>query len=290
MTIPYPHIPPDILHLGPLRIRWYGVMYVVGYALGYQIIKRRVARGMVRLTRSELDGLIGYLVIGMLVGARLMYAVVYEPGHFLGDPLELFAIWHGGLSFHGALIGIAVAAIRFVQVHGVEFWRLADTLAMAGTPGLFFGRLGNFINGELYGRVTRVPWAMVFPSDPQQVPRHPSELYEAVAEGLLLFLVLLAFERRATAERWYRPGLVTGAFLCGYGTFRFLLEFTRQPDPQLSFVLGPFSMGQLLSAAMVTAGVAVLLARVRRPPEEARLAATPGVATSTLDARLEESA
>jgi phosphatidylglycerol---prolipoprotein diacylglyceryl transferase len=290
MTIPYPHIPPDILHLGALRIRWYGVMYVVGYALGYQIIKRRVARGMVRLTRSELDGLIGYLVIGMLVGARLMYAVVYEPGHFLGDPLELFAIWHGGLSFHGALIGIAVAAILFVQVHGVAFWRLADTLAVAGTPGLFFGRLGNFINGELYGRVTRVPWAMVFPSDPQQVPRHPSELYEAVAEGLVLFLVLLAFEHRATAERWYRPGLVTGAFLCGYGTFRFLLEFTRQPDPQLSFVLGPFTMGQLLSAAMVTAGLAVLLVRVRRPPEEARLTAAPGVATSTLDAQLEESA
>lgn len=290
MTIPYPHIPPDIFRLGPLRIRWYGVMYVVGYVVGYRIIKRRVARGMLQLTQSELDILIGYLVTGMLVGARLMYAFVYQPGHFLGDPLELFAIWHGGLSFHGALIGIALAALVFARVHGVAFWRLADTLAVASTPGLFFGRLGNFINGELYGRVTTVPWAMVFPADPQQLPRHPSQLYEAVVEGLVLFLVLRAFERRATARRWYRPGLVAGAFLCGYGAFRFLLEFTRQPDPQLSFVLGPFSMGQLLCAAMVVAGVALLLARTRLPPEDAQLPASPGVAAATLGVQPEASA
>ena len=290
MTIPYPQISPDIFRLGPFRIRWYGVMYVVGYVVGYRIIKRRVARGLVRLSRSELDALIGYLVAGMLVGARIMYAVAYQPGHFLGDPLELFAIWHGGLSFHGALIGIAVAAMVFARVHRVAFWRLADTLAVASTPGLFFGRLGNFINGELYGRVTTVPWAMVFPTDPQQVPRHPSQLYEAVVEGLVLFLVLRAFERRATAQRWYRPGLVAGAFLCGYGAFRFLLEFTRQPDPQLSFVLGPFSMGQLLCAAMVVAGVTVLLARLRPPPEDAQLTPSPGVAASTVGVQPEASA
>jgi phosphatidylglycerol---prolipoprotein diacylglyceryl transferase len=290
MTIPYPHIPPDIFRLGPLRIRWYGVMYVVGYVVGYRIIKRRVAQGMVRLTRGELDALIGYLVTGMLIGARLMYAIAYQPGHFLGDPLELFAIWHGGLSFHGALIGIALAALVFARVHRVAFWRLADTLALASTPGLFFGRLGNFINGELYGRVTTVPWAMVFPADPQQLPRHPSQLYEAVVEGLVLFLVLRAFERRAAARRWYRPGLVAGAFLCGYGAFRFALEFTRQPDPQLSFVLGPFSMGQLLCAAMVVAGVSLLLARTRLPPEDAQLPPSPGVAASTLGVQREASA
>ncbi len=219
-----------------------------------------------------------------------MYAVVYQPGHFLDDPLELFAIWHGGLSFHGALIGIALAVLVFARVHGVAFWRLADTLAVASTPGLFFGRLGNFINGELYGRVTTVPWAMVFPADPQQLPRHPSQLYEAVVEGLVLFLVLRAFERRATARRWYRPGLVAGAFLCGYGAFRFLLEFTRQPDPQLSFVLGPFSVGQLLCAAMVVAGVTLLFARTRLPPEDAQLPASPGVAAATLGVQPEASA
>jgi phosphatidylglycerol:prolipoprotein diacylglycerol transferase len=290
MTIPYPQISPELFRLGPFRIRWYGLMYVVGYVVGYRIIKRRVLRGMVRLTRSELDALIGYLVTGMLVGARIMYAVAYQPGHFLSDPLELFAIWHGGLSFHGALIGIAVAALVFARVHDVAFWRLADTLAVASTPGLFFGRLGNFINGELYGRVTTVPWAMVFPTDPEHLPRHPSQLYEAVVEGLVLFLVLRAFERRATMRRWYRPGLVAGAFLCGYGTLRFLLEFTRQPDPQLSFVLGPFSMGQLLCAAMVVVGVALLRARIRLPPEEAQLTASPGVAGSTLGAQPEASA
>ncbi len=290
MTIPYPQIPPDIFRLGPLRIRWYGVMYVVGYAVGYRIIKRRVARGMVRLTGRELDALIGYLVTGMLVGARIMYAVAYQPGHFLRDPLELLAIWHGGLSFHGALIGIALAAMLFARVHRLAFWRLADTLAMASTPGLFFGRLGNFINGELYGRVTTVPWAMVFPTDPQQLPRHPSQLYEAVVEGLVLFFVLRDIERRETAQRWYRPGLVAAAFLCGYGAFRFLLEFTRQPDPQLSFVLGPFSMGQLLSAAMVVVGVTLLRARIRLPPEDAQLSASPGVAPSTLGVQPEASA
>lgn len=290
MTIPSPHIPPDIFRLGPFRIRWYGVMYVVGYVVGYRIIKRRVDRRMLRLTQGELDALIGYLVTGMLVGARIMYAVIYQPGHFLDDPLELFAIWHGGLSFHGALIGIALAALVFARLHGVAFWRLADTLAVASTPGLFFGRLGNFINGELYGRVTTVPWAMVFPADPQQLPRHPSQLYEAVVEGLVLFLVLRAFECRATARRWYRPGLVAGAFLCGYGAFRFLLEFTRQPDPQLSFVFGPFSVGQLLCAAMVVAGVALLFARTRLPPEDAQLPASPGVAAATLGVQPEASA
>src|SRR5260370_14991574 len=152
MTIPYPQIPPDIFRLGPLRIRWYGAMYCVRYAVGYRIIKRRVARGMVRLTGRELDALIGYLVTGMLVGARIMYAVAYQPGHFLGDPLEFLAIWHGGLSFHGALIGIALAAVLVARLHGIAFWRLADMLAMASTPGLFFGRLGNFINRELDAR------------------------------------------------------------------------------------------------------------------------------------------
>src|SRR5260370_33632445 len=157
MTSPYPQIPPDIFRLGPLRIRWYGVMYVVGYAVGYRIIKRRVARGMVRLTGRELDALIGYLVTGMLVGARIMYAVAYQPGHFLGDPLEFLAIWHGGLSFHGALIGIALAAVLVARLHGIAFWRLADTLAMASTPGLFFGRLANFINADLHRPLTPVP-------------------------------------------------------------------------------------------------------------------------------------
>jgi len=245
-------------------------MYLVGYVVGYQIIRSRIAEGRLALTRRELDSLIGHLVVGMLVGARVVYAIVYEPGHFLGDPLAFLAIWHGGLSFHGALIGIAAGTIIFARRYRVPFWRLADTLAIAGTPGLFFGRLGNFINGELYGRPTNVPWAMIFPADPAHLPRHPSQLYEAVVEGVVLFLALRAFEQRAERGGWYRSGLVAGVFLCGYGVLRFLLEFTRGPDAQLGLVLGTFSMGQLLCAGMVLVGGVVLLLRNRRGGEKAR--------------------
>jgi phosphatidylglycerol:prolipoprotein diacylglycerol transferase len=258
MTIPYPHIPPELVRVGPLAIRWYGLMYIVGYVIGYRIARARSARGLVRMTERDLDALIGYLMVGMLVGARLVYALVYEPGHYLDDPLEFFRLWHGGLSFHGAVAGMTIACSIFARVRQVPFWEVADTLALAGTPGLFFGRLGNFINGELYGRPSSVAWSMVFPSDPLQVPRHPSQLYEAIGEGLLLFLAIRALERRAVAHGWYRPGMLAAAFLVGYGTIRILLEFTRQPDTQLGFVLGPFSMGQLLSATMIVVGLGLL--------------------------------
>lgn len=270
MTIPYPHIPPEIFHVGPLAVRWYGVMYGVGYAVGYRIALARIGRGLVAMTVAALDTFVAYLVVGMLLGARVMYAIAYEPGHYLQDPLEFLRVWHGGLSFHGAVIGMAVACLVFARVHKVSFWQLADTLALAGTPGLFFGRLGNFINGELYGRPTHVPWAMVFPTDPLRLPRHPSQLYEAVAEGIVLFFVLRYLERRAVARGWYRPGVLAGTFLIGYGVIRFALEFTRQPDTQLGLVFGPFSMGQLLSAGTVVIGVLLLLivfARRRRAPD-----------------------
>jgi phosphatidylglycerol:prolipoprotein diacylglycerol transferase len=264
MTIPYPHVPPEIVRIGPLAIRWYGVMYLVGYLVGYRIARARIARGLVAMTERDLDAWIAYLVTGMLVGARLVYALFYEPGHYLDDPLELFRLWHGGLSFHGAVLGMTVACVVFSRVRRLSFWELTDTLALAGTPGLFFGRLGNFINGELYGRPSTVPWSMIFPSDPLHVPRHPSQLYEAVGEGLVLFLLLRTLERRAVAGGWYRPGLLGAAFLIGYGVVRSLLEFTRQPDTQLGFVLGPFSMGQLLSATMIVVGLWLLALAVRR--------------------------
>jgi phosphatidylglycerol:prolipoprotein diacylglycerol transferase len=259
MTIPYPHIPPELVRVGPFAIRWYGLMYVVGYVVGYRIARARIARGLVAMTERDLDALLGYLMAGMLIGARVLYAVVYERDHFLNDPLEFFRLWHGGLSFHGAVLGMTVACALFAHVRRVPFWEVADTLALAGTPGLFFGRLGNFINGELYGRPSSVPWSMIFPSDPLHVPRHPSQLYEAIGEGLLLFLLLRTLERRAVARGWYRPGLLAAVFLIGYGVLRFLLEFTRQPDVQLGLVLGPFSMGQLLSATMIAVGLGLLL-------------------------------
>ena len=264
VTIPYPSIPPEIIRIGPLALRWYSVMYIVGYAVGIWIARRRVRRGMVPFTERAIDTLIGYLVVGMLLGARLVYVSIYDPTHYARDPLDAFALWHGGLSFHGAVLGMTAASLTFAYRHRIPFWTVADTIALAGTPGLFFGRIGNFINAELYGRPTGVPWAMVFPTDPLRVPRHPSQLYEAVCEGLLLFVVICWLERKSTRAGWYRPGLLAAAFLIGYGIVRFSLEFTRQPDVQLGFVLGPFSMGQLLSSLMILAGATVLLVVYRR--------------------------
>jgi phosphatidylglycerol:prolipoprotein diacylglycerol transferase len=258
MTIPFPHISPAIVRIGPFALRWYGLMYVVGYVVGVKIAKARVRRRLVAFDESAIDSLVGYLVVGMLAGARLVYVLVYDRPAYAAHPLDVFAIWRGGLSFHGAILGMAMAAWIFARRRHVPLSTVTDTIALAGTPGLFFGRIGNFINAELYGRPTDVPWAMIFPTDSQQVPRHPSQLYEAVCEGVLLFLMLRLLERRAVRHGWYRPGLLTGAFLIGYGALRFFIEFTRQPDAQLGFIAGPFSMGQLLCFLMIVAGIGVL--------------------------------
>jgi phosphatidylglycerol:prolipoprotein diacylglycerol transferase len=240
-------------------------MYLVGFAIGIVIAKRRVRRGLVPITEAAIDSLVLYLLAGMLIGARLAYVFVYDFAAYKAHPLRALAIWQGGLSFHGAVLGMGIACIVFARRYHAPFWTVADTFALGGTQGLFFGRLGNFINGELWGRPTTVPWAMVFPGDPLKLPRHPSQLYEAVCEGLLLFGFLWLLERRALKGGWYRPGLLSGTFLIGYGVIRFLLEFTRQPDPQLGFVLGPFSMGQLLSSLMMVIGVVILVATYRPP-------------------------
>jgi len=265
MTIPFPHIRPEIFRIGPFALRWYGIMYLIGYAIGIVIAKRRVRRGLVPFSEAAVDSLVVYLLVGMLVGARLVYVLLYDFAAYKTHPLDAFAIWEGGLSFHGAILGMGIAIIVFARRWHVPFWTVADTFALGGTQGLFFGRLGNFINGELYGRPTNVPWAMVFPGDRQHLPRHPSQLYEAFCEGLLLFGILWLLERRAVKKGWYKPGLLSGAFLIGYGIIRFLLEFTRQPDPQLGFVLGPFSMGQLLSFLMIIVGVVILAVTYRKP-------------------------
>jgi phosphatidylglycerol:prolipoprotein diacylglycerol transferase len=244
-------------------------MYLIGYVVGVAIAKRRVRRGLTPFDESAIDSLVVYLVVGMILGARTFYVLVYDRAHYFAKPLDALAIWHGGLSFHGAALGMAIAILIFARRHSVPFWSVADTVALAAPPGLFFGRIGNFINGELYGRASRVPWAMVFPTDPLGIPRHPSQLYEALLEGVLLFLVLMAVERRAVRGGWYRYGLIGGTFLVGYGLVRYLVEFTRQPDVQLGFVAGPFSMGQVLSLLTVAIGVAVIAVTYRRPVKEA---------------------
>lgn len=258
MVIPYPRIPPTIVSVGPLAIRWYSLMYVVGYVLGYRLVLKRIESGRTRLTRADLDNLIWYLVVGMLVGARVIYVTVYGRGEYAAHPLQVFALWQGGLSFHGAVLGMAVAIILFARQYRFPVLAITDVVALCGTPGLFFGRLGNFINGELYGRPTTVPWAMIFPSDPLHVPRHPSQLYEAFAEGVILSALLWWADGFARKRGYDRPGLITALFLVGYALIRFALEFTRAPDAQLGLVVGPLSMGQLLSLIMLLVGAGLL--------------------------------
>ena len=267
MPIPYPRIPPDIIHVGPFRLRWYGVMYFVGYVVGVALARRRIDRGRSLLTREQIDQLIAYVVIGMLIGARLVYEVVYSRADLAHDPIEIVRVWNGGLSFHGAILGMALASGLFARRAKVPWLGVTDTIAVCGTPGLFFGRIGNFINAELYGRPSAVPWAMIFPTDPTHLPRHPSQLYEAVGEGIIVAAIVWWVDVRSHARGWYRPGTLTATFLMAYGVVRFGLEFTRQPDAQLGFVLGPLSMGQLLCLAMIMLGVAVAVSTSRRRGE-----------------------
>ena len=269
MVIPYPRIPPTILSIGPIAIRWYSVMYVVGYVLGYRLALRRIETGRSSISRTDLDNLIWYLVAGMLLGARVVYVLVYGRAEYTEHPLEAFAIWRGGLSFHGAIAGMTVAIALFARRYRHSILDVTDLVALCGAPGLFFGRIGNFINGELYGRSTNVPWAMIFPADPLHVPRHPSQLYEAFAEGVLLSALLWWIDGLARARGYNRRGLMTALFLVGYAIARFSLEFTRQPDAQLGLVVGPLSMGQVLSTIMLGIGLALLSAIYRGRDESA---------------------
>jgi phosphatidylglycerol:prolipoprotein diacylglycerol transferase len=266
LEIPYPRISPTLIEFGPLQVRWYALMYIVGFQVGMWLVRRRARRGLFTLPEDHADALAFYLFVGMLIGARLFYATVYQPEIWSRGPFEIFAVWRGGLSFHGAVLGMAVACIAFARRRDVPFLMVADTFAIVAPPGLFFGRIGNFINAELYGRATDVPWAMRFPTDPQRLLRHPSQLYEALFEGLLLGMALWALQRTALARGSYRFGLIAGAFLLLYGIGRFAIEYTREPDAQLGLVLGPFSMGQVLCLAMMAAGIIWLSVIRRRAP------------------------
>jgi len=259
--IPFPAIDPVALRLGPLAIRWYGIAYLLGFLCGYGILRQAVSSGRLALTRDGLGELLSALVAGVVLGGRLGYVLFYNLPYFLHHPLRVFAVWEGGMSFHGGLGGVLVAAWLFGRKRSVSFLALGDALALAAPPGLFFGRLANFINGELYGRVSDVPWAMVFP-DAGALPRHPSQLYEALLEGLLLWILVWG----AARLRRGREGVPSGSFLCGYGVMRSLVEFTREPDSQLGLVLGPFSMGQILSTTLVLAGASILWDSTRGSP------------------------
>ena len=268
MTLPYPRISPDLIHIGPLRVRWYGLMYVLGYIVAGRLCKKRIEQGILPLTAEGLDTFLTAMFVGMLLGARTIYVLVYDRSLLTG--IEWLKVWHGGLSFHGAALGMVIACAWTARHYRIPFYTLTDTLALTATPGLAFGRIGNFINAELYGRASDVPWAMVFPTDPEKIPRHPSQLYECLGEGVILGSFLWWLEARARRQGWWRPGVGGSAFLIGYGIIRSLVELTRQPDAQIGFLPGGITMGQLLSSIMIISGIFVTLHVYRQPPQTPR--------------------
>jgi phosphatidylglycerol---prolipoprotein diacylglyceryl transferase len=262
LQIPYPNIDPVFLRLGPVQLRWYGLMYMLSFVLGYFALKRFARMRKLNVSTDDLYDLLFYLILGVMIGGRLGYVLFYDLGSYLGNPLSIFAIWQGGMSFHGGFVGVVLATILVTRRKGWDFWEIAD-LVCAGVPiGLGLGRIGNFINGELFGRPSTLPWAMVFPEG-GSTPRHPSQLYEALLEGLVLFLILRWIYRK----NFYR-GTVFWALVAFYGLFRFLIEFAREPDAQIGFDLGPFTRGQLLTVPMLVIGMAMMITYARRRPPE----------------------
>ena len=260
----YPTIDPVIFALGPLQVRWYGLMYVLGFLAAYQLVSLQARQFGCERLRQRLDNLNLALIIGVVLGGRLGYVLFYNPAYYLAHPLEIPATWSGGMSFHGGCLGALVAGLLYCRRAGLDFWQTADLYVVTAPVGLFFGRVGNFINGELYGRATTVPWGMVFP-DGGPLPRHPSQLYEAGLEGIVLFLILWPLRRlpwtRPAPRRWPH-GTLLSLFLGLYGLFRFVVEFFREPDAQLGLLILHLSMGQLLCLVMLA--VAALLWHQRK--------------------------
>jgi phosphatidylglycerol:prolipoprotein diacylglycerol transferase len=253
LVLPFPAIDPVAVAIGPIVIRWYALAYLAGFLLGWRVCVRyaRLAGG--RPDAADFDDFLTWAVLGTILGGRLGYVLFYNLPYYFQDPMEALAVWHGGMSFHGGMLGVVLAILLFCQRRGISPFTMADPIASAVPIGLFFGRVANFINGELYGRpATDVAWAMVFPRDPLQVPRHPSQLYEAGLEGLALLVVVTLAARRPDVRS--RPGMTAGIFFIGYGVARILAEFFREPDAQLGFLTGGATMGQILSLPMILFG------------------------------------
>jgi len=262
MSLPYPNIDPVALHLGPFALRWYALAYISGLVLGWRYVRALVARPPYAMSGEEVDDFLAWATLGVILGGRLGYVLFYKPGYFLDHPLEIPQLWHGGMSFHGGALGVIVAIILFARRRGRNLFLIGDVICCAEPIGQFFGRIANFINGELFGRAAPpdLPWGMVFPGGGPE-PRHPSQLYQAGLEGAALALLLFLLWR-FTGMR-HHPGALSGAFLAGYGVARMGGEVFRQPDAHLGFLWGGFTMGQILSVPLVMAGAALIWAAYR---------------------------
>ena len=265
-VLPYPVIDPVMVNLGPLPIRWYALSYIVSLVAGWLIARRLVGIDalwgrVARPAAQSLDDLLVYVAFGAVLGGRLAYVLFYNLPWFLAHPLDIPAVWQGGMAFHGGVSGAALGAFLFARREKVRFLSVGDLCCAVAPIGLFLGRLANFIKPELWGRPADVPWAMVFPGAGPD-PRHPSQLYEAGLEGLALGLAMILAAR---AGAWKRPGLASGLFLSGYAAARIFCEFFREPDPQLGFLFGGATMGMLLSAPLLLIGGALIVYASRRP-------------------------
>jgi phosphatidylglycerol:prolipoprotein diacylglycerol transferase len=271
-VIPYPHIDPVLFDIGPIAIRWYALAYMTGFLVGW-LYARWLAHcqslwgGTSPLKPGDLDDFVLMCVPAIVLGGRVGYVLFYNLPYYVANPLEMFEPWTGGMSFHGALLGALVAEYIFARWRKVPLFCVTDLVCAVAPIGLMLGRLANFINGELWGRVTDVPWAMVFP-DAGPLPRHPSQLYEATLEGLLCFVALTVLIRAGALRK---PGTISGVFMIWYGCARIIGEMFRQPDAQLGFLWGGLTMGMLLSIPVVLAGIAVLVVARRGKPLPARM-------------------
>jgi phosphatidylglycerol:prolipoprotein diacylglycerol transferase len=266
--LPYPKFDPVLVKLGPFAIRWYALAYISGILLGWLYARRIVANddrwgGPAPLTVLDLDDFVLWVTLGIILGGRIGYVLFYNLDFFIANPSEILQVWNGGMSFHGGFLGCVAAVTLFSLKRHVPFLSLGDITCAVGPIGLFLGRLANFVNGELWGRATDVPWAMIFPNDRDQLPRHPSQLYEAALEGLLLWAILSVMIRAGALKR---PGLVIGAFAIGNAILRSFCELFREPDVQLGFLWRGTTMGMLLSVPLLIAGIGFVAYALRRRP------------------------
>ncbi|NTW29563.1 MAG: prolipoprotein diacylglyceryl transferase [Coriobacteriia bacterium] len=268
-AIAFPAVDPVALRLGAFTVRWYGIAYLIGFIGAYCVMRWLVRRWGIRLSDDDLLSVVLAAIVGVILGGRLGYVAFYGEGYYWQHPGQILSTWDGGMSFHGGLIGILLAGLIAARAMGIPWLTLGDLGAVGAPIGLFFGRIANFINDELWGRATTAPWGVVFPGA-GTLPRHPSQIYEALLEGVVLFVVLLWMATRSS----HPPrGVIVGWFLTLYGVFRIFVEFFRQPDVQIGFLSGGFTMGQLLSVPVVAVGIAVVIWSHRRGlPEEGRSA------------------
>jgi phosphatidylglycerol:prolipoprotein diacylglycerol transferase len=260
--LPYPQIDPVAIALGPLKIHWYGLMYLVGIGGAWWLASRRLARFDASWSKEKLSDLVFWVAMGVILGGRLGYVFFYDFAAYVAEPAKILRVWEGGMSFHGGLIGVMLATWWFGKRNGKSFFELMDFIAPLVPIGLGAGRIGNFINAELWGKATDLPWAMVFPTDPQQLARHPSQLYQFALEGVALFTILWFYSRKP------RPTMaVSGMFAACYGVFRFIVEFVRVPDAQLGYLAwGWLTMGQILCLPMILGGIGLIAYAYKRQP------------------------